>query len=153
MPLWFGSWKNSLSSYAPDWVKRDFERFPRAQFEGGISIEELITLSKANRDADARASAALMRHVKKVDGRRHTVIMIQVENEVGMHTVSRDHSPAADQALAGPAPRELMDYLEQHIDTLIPEFRTAWEAAVSKTSGTWEQVFGTGPGMEGIFMA
>jgi len=29
--LWFGSWKNSWSSYAPDWVKRDFERFPRAQ--------------------------------------------------------------------------------------------------------------------------
>jgi len=28
--LWFGSWKNSLSSYAPDWVKRDFRRFPRA---------------------------------------------------------------------------------------------------------------------------
>jgi beta-galactosidase GanA len=35
--LWFGSWKNSLSSYAPDWVKRDFERFPRAQFDGGIT--------------------------------------------------------------------------------------------------------------------
>ncbi|MGO8701877.1 MAG: DUF5597 domain-containing protein [Limisphaerales bacterium] len=151
--LWFGSWKNSLSSYAPDWVKRDFERFPRAQFDGGISIEELSTLSEANRDADARAFAALMRHVKKVDGRRHTVIMIQVENEVGMHTVSRDHSPAADQALAGPVPRELMDYLEQHKDTLIPEFRAVWEAAGFKASGTWEQVFGTGPGMEGIFMA
>ena len=29
--LWFGSWKNGLSSYPPDWVKKDFERFPRAQ--------------------------------------------------------------------------------------------------------------------------
>jgi beta-galactosidase GanA len=28
--LWFGSWKNTWSSYAPDWVKRDFTRFPRA---------------------------------------------------------------------------------------------------------------------------
>src|SRR5208282_6490912 len=100
-----------------------------------------------------RAFAALMRHVKKVDDRRHTVIMIQVENEVGMHTVSRDHSPAADQALAGPVPRELMDYLAQHKDTLIPEFRRVWETAGFKTSGTWEQVFGMGPGMEGIFMA
>jgi beta-galactosidase GanA len=106
--LSFGSWKNSLSSYAPDWVKRDFERFPRAQFEGGISIEELSTLSEANRDADARAFAALMRHLKKVDGRQHTVIMIQVENEVGMHTVSRDYSPAANQALAGPVHGELV---------------------------------------------
>ena len=31
--LWFGSWKNSLSSYAPDWLKKDFERSrgPRSQ--------------------------------------------------------------------------------------------------------------------------
>jgi hypothetical protein len=151
--LWFGSWKNSLSSYAPDWVKRDFERFPRAQFQGGISIEELSTLSEANWDADARAFAALMRHVRKVDGRRHTVIMIQLENEVGMHTISRDHSPAADQALGGPVPKELMDYLQQHKDTLIPEFRQVWAANGFKTSGTWEEVFGTGAGTEGIFMA
>jgi hypothetical protein len=151
--LWFGSWKNSLSSYAPDWVKKDFERFPRAQFEGNRSIEELSTLSEANRDADARAFAGLMRHLKTVDGRQHTVIMIQVENEVGMHTVSRDHSPAASQALAGPVPKKLMDYLQQHKDTLIPEFRRVWETAGFKTSGTWEQVFGAGPGMEGIFMA
>ena len=35
VPLWFASWKNSLSSYPPDWVKKDFERFPRAQIVGG----------------------------------------------------------------------------------------------------------------------
>ena len=102
--LWFGSWKNSLSSYAPDWVKRDFGRFPRAQIEGGKSIEELSVFSQANRDADARAFSALMRHVKEVDGRQHTVIMIQVENEVGMHTDSRDHSPVANQALPDRCP-------------------------------------------------
>ena len=151
--LWFGSWKNSLSSYAPDWMKRDFERFPRAQIEPGKSIEELSIFSDANRDADARAFAALMRHVKEVDGQQHTVIMIQVENEVGMHTVSRDHSPTADQALAGPVPKELMDYLQRHKDTLIPEFRAVWEAAGFRTSGTWEEVFGKGPGTDGIFMA
>ncbi len=32
--LWFASWKNGLSSYPPDWVKKDFERFPRAQMVG-----------------------------------------------------------------------------------------------------------------------
>ena len=32
--LWFGTWKNGLSSYPPDWVKSDFERFPRAQIVG-----------------------------------------------------------------------------------------------------------------------
>jgi hypothetical protein len=33
--LWFGTWKNGQSNYLPDWVKRDFERFPRAQIVGG----------------------------------------------------------------------------------------------------------------------
>jgi hypothetical protein len=151
--LWFGSWKNSLSSYAPDWVKRDFERFPRAQFEGGVSIEELSTLSEANRDADAKAFAALMRHVKQVDGQQHTVIMIQVENEVSMHTITCDRSALAAKAYAGPVPKELMDYLQAHKDNLIPEFRQYWSATGFKTSGTWEEVFGKGPGTEGIFMS
>ena len=126
--LWFGSWKNSLSGYAPDWVKKDFERFPRAQVTGGKSIELLSPFSDANRDADARAFAALMRHIKAVDGREHTVVMIQVENEVGMRGDSRDRSPMANQAFAGPVPKELMDYLQKHRDNLIPEFRQAWEA-------------------------
>ena len=67
--LWFASWKNGSSSYPPDWLKKDFERFPRAQIAGGKSIELLSPFSDANRDADARAFAALMRHVKEVDGR------------------------------------------------------------------------------------
>ncbi len=82
-----------------------------------------------------------------------TVIMIQVENEVGMHTVFRDHSPVANQAIAGPVPKELMDYLQRHKDTLIPEFRQAWGAAGLKTSGTWEEVFGKGSATDGLFMA
>ena len=171
VPLWFASWKNSLSSYPPDWVKRDFERFPRAQIVGGtwpgttisevprtpvagsMSIELLSPLSDANRDADARAFAALMRHIKEVDGQQHTVIMIQVENEVGMAGDSRDRSPLADRAYAGPVPKELMDYLQQHKDNLIPELRKVWEAAGFKAAGTWEEVFGPSRVTDGIFMA
>jgi hypothetical protein len=151
--LWFASWKNGLSSYPPDWVKRDFERFPRAQIAGGKGIELLTPLSDANRDADARAFAALMRHIKTVDGQQHTVVMIQVQNEVGMHGDSRDRSPAANRAFAGPVPKELIDYLQQHKDALIPEFRQVWEATGFKTSGTWEEVFGKSAVTDGIFMA
>jgi len=32
--LWFASYKNGSSSYPPDWLKRDFERFPRVQAAG-----------------------------------------------------------------------------------------------------------------------
>ena len=151
--LWFGSWKNATSSYAPDWVKKDFKRFPRIQVRDGKTIELLSTLSDANRDADARAFAALMRHVKEVDGQQHTVLMIQVENEVNVEGDSRDRSPAANKAFAGPAPLELMDYLQKHKDTLISEFRQVWETAGFKTAGTWEEVFGKGVATDEAFMA
>jgi beta-galactosidase GanA len=35
--LWFASWKNGLSSYPPDWVKRDFERFPRGAYRDRVA--------------------------------------------------------------------------------------------------------------------
>jgi hypothetical protein len=171
--LWFASWKNGLSSYPPPWVKKDFERFPRAQIAegaapwpvltisqvprakvtGNLSVELLSPVSDANRDADARAFAALMRHVKQVDGAKHTVIMIQVENEVGMQGDSRDHSPAAEKAFAAPVPGELMDYLQQHKSALIPEFSKVWAVNGFKTSGTWQEVFGKGIAADEIFMA
>jgi hypothetical protein len=116
-------------------------------------LELLTPLSDANRDADARAFAALMRHVKDVDGRQHTVIMIQVENEIGMRLDSRDRSPLANEAYEEPVPQQLMDYLQLHKDTLIPEFRAIWEASGFKTSGSWEEVFGQNPATDEIFMA
>jgi len=75
---------------------------------------------------------------------RHTVVMMQVENEVGVLRDSRDRSPIANQAFAGPVPPALMDYLQKHRDTLAPELRELWAANGSRSSGTWEQVFGPG---------
>jgi len=151
--LWFGSWKNGKSTYQPLWVKANQQRFPLVQDEKGKGLPTLSTLSDANRDADSRAFAALMKHVREVDGEAHTVVMMQVENEVGVLGPSRDHSPAANQAFAGPVPREFMDYLQKHKDALIPEMRKRWEAAGSKTSGSWEEVFGAGMETDEIFMA
>ena len=151
--LWFGSWKNTWSSYAPDWVKRDFERFPRVQLKNGSGTERLTPLSDANRDADARAFAALLRRIREVDGDAHTVILVQVENEVGVIPDARDHSAAANAVYGQPVPRELMDYLQKHKDTLHPELRARWRAAGFKTSGNWENVFGPGLETEDLFMA
>jgi hypothetical protein len=36
-----------------------------------------------------------MRHIKEVDGTQHTVLMMQVENEVGVLRDTRDRSAAA----------------------------------------------------------
>lgn len=94
-----------------------------------------------------------MRHIRAVDGDAHTVIMMQVQNEVGVLRDSRDRSAAANQAFAGPVPRELTDHLGKHKDTLFPKLRERWQAAGAKTSGTWEQVFGRGVDTDEIFMA
>jgi hypothetical protein len=85
-----------------------------------------------------------MRHIKEADGREHTVIMMQVENEVGVLRDSRDRSEAANGAFVGQVPKDLMTYLQQHRDTLAPELREVWTANGSKTAGTWEEVFGPG---------
>jgi beta-galactosidase GanA len=142
--LWFGSWKNGLSSYAPYWVKKDYKRFPRIQIQGGKSMELLSTFGEVTRDADARAYRALMRHIKDFDSDQHTVVMMQVENEVGVLRDSRDRSAPANKAFAGPVPKELMDYLQQHKETLSPELREVWGAQGFKNSGSWEEVFGPG---------
>jgi hypothetical protein len=145
--VWFASFKNGLGVFAPLWVKKDFQRFPRAQPRGKTGMEIFSVIEgygDATRDADARAFAALMRHIKEVDGGEHTVILVQVENEMGVLGDSRDRSPAANHAFAGPVPKALMDYLEKHKDTLAPEFREVWAANGFNTSGTWEQVFGAG---------
>jgi hypothetical protein len=150
--VWFGSWKNGQSNCAPAWVKADQDRFPRTQVKDGRTVEALSPLSENNWEADARAFAALMRHIREVD-RSHRVIMVQVENEIGIFGDSRERSPLADKAFAAPVPAELMDYLRKHTDDLHPEFRKVWEAAGLKTSGTWEEVFGKGPQADEIFMA
>ncbi len=148
--LWFGCWKNGTSSYPPYWVKKDYQRFPRIQIGEGKTVsisgpvETLSTLSDATREADARAFGALMAHIKEVDGAQHTVLMMQVENEVGVLRDTRDRSPAANRAFAGPVPADLMNYLVAHKDTLAPELRAVWAANGNKKSGTWEEVFGPG---------
>ena len=79
--------------------------------------------------------------------------MIQMQNEVGVLGDSRDHSAAANEAFAKVVPKELMDYLQKNRESLNPDFRKVWEDSGSKTSGTWAEVFGTGPAADEIFMA
>ena len=151
--LWFGSWKNGMSSYTPAWVKRNHQRFPRAQIGDGQSVEIMSTLGTETRDADAKAFAALMRHLYEVDGQENTVIMVQVENEVGVLRDSRDRSPAANEAFAGPVPPELVKQLQEHKDELGVDLRQRWEANGFRTEGSWEELFGSSVETDEFFMA
>jgi beta-galactosidase GanA len=151
--LWFGAWKNSMSSYVPAWVKRDQVRFARSQLPDGRGMEILSPFSAANRDADARAFAALMSHLRTVDARQRTVIMVQVENEIGMIPHARDYSAIANQLISAEVPDALMSYLAAHRGKLAARLEERWRANSARAQGTWEQVFGSGPATEELFMA
>src|SRR5574344_507781 len=82
--LWFGAWKNSMSCYAPMWFKEDTKRFPRALTDKGKQMEIASAFSENVFQADNRAFTSFVRHIKEIDPMKETVIMIQVENEIGM---------------------------------------------------------------------
>jgi beta-galactosidase GanA len=151
--LWFGAWKNSMSTYAPGWVKRDQVRFPRARSANGASVEILSAFSDNVRDADARAYAALMAHLKAVDGSRNTVLMVQVENEIGMLPVARDWGDGARAAYARPVPDTLLRRLRDGGEAIEPELHALWRAHGAKISGTWGEVFGDGDAGAEVFTA
>jgi beta-galactosidase GanA len=151
--LWFGSYKNSMSSYVPGWVKRSQDRFPRARTPDGAGQEILSAFAASNRAADATAFKALMTHIREIDSKQNTVIMIQVENEVGMLPVAREHGTEADRHFVAPVPPELLSHLAANRRQLAPQLRTLWEANGARNEGDWQAVFGNGAAAEEIFIA
>jgi beta-galactosidase GanA len=135
--LWFGAWKNSMSTYAPSWVKRDQVRFPRARLPDGRSLDILSVFAPATREADSRAFVALLDHIRAVDGEENTVLMVQVENEIGMLPVARDYSPEAQRSFHEPVPEVLVNTLEHG----------------AKREGDWPTLFGEGDAASEAFMA
>jgi len=142
-----------MSCYAPSWVKTNQERFPRSRTADGRAVEILTPFSDENRNADARAFAGLMRHLRATDGEKNTVVMIQVENEIGMIPEARDHCAEAEEAFVRQVPPELLTYVQKNQDSLTDELHQVWISTGAKTSGTWEQVFGKGLATDEIFMA
>lgn len=151
--LWFASWKNSMSSHVPSWVKTDQDRFPRVKDDKGISHEILSPFSENNLQADLKAFEALMAHIKELDEIAQTVIMIQPENEIGMLPTARDYHPLANGKFNEDVPVKFMDYLDDNKDKLVPELHSIWKKNGYKTEGTWEEVFGKGLHTDEIFMA
>ncbi|RXM47386.1 DUF5597 domain-containing protein [Flavobacterium sp. YO12] len=151
--LWFGSWKNSMSSHAPVWVKLNQKKYPRVKDDKDKSHEILTPFSENNLQADLNAFKKLMRHIKELDQKEQTVIMIQVENEIGMLPTARDYHPLANEAFKKEVPKELVQCLQKNKEKLVPEFLEIWKKNGFKTSGNWEEVFGKGLHTDEIFMA
>ena len=158
--LWFGSFKNALSTYTPSWVRKDVKRFPRVHVsEAGAVTRTQELLSPFNQrawEADAKAFGKLMSHLKEVDGEHSTVIMIQVENETGLLGDSRDRSRIANEAFKKPVPESLVQHLQKAgQDVLHPKFQQRFPEIKTSTAGeaTWEDTFGKGLAADEMFMA
>ncbi|WP_266183763.1 DUF5597 domain-containing protein [Dyella humicola] len=138
--LWFGTWKNGESQYVPDWMKEDQATYPHAKGPRGEVTTTISPFSQAAMDADARAFAALMRHIKSIDESQRTVLMMQVENEAGIVNTDRDYSEAGNQQFAAAVPTALLGYLDRHRQQLSAPLAQALSHAPK--SGNWTHVFG-----------
>jgi beta-galactosidase GanA len=126
--LWFGTWKNTGPAYAPEWVKFDNKRFPRMIDKDGKTSYCLSPFGDTTRAADKKAFVALMEHIKKIDADKRTVIMVQVENEVGTYGVARDYAARAQAAFRQPVPASVLAHQPP--------------PAGGAKQGSWSEVYG-----------
>jgi len=126
--LWFGTWKNTGPQYTPEWVKFDNQRFPRMVDKEGKVIYCLSPFGEQTLQADKKAFVALMAHLKKIDAAQRTVIMVQVENEVGTYGTVRDFGAKAEAAFRQPVPPAVLARKKAPVP--------------GAASGTWAEVYG-----------
>ena len=124
--LWFGLWKNAESFYVPFWMKKDTETYFRTEKVTGEKMNTISPLCAAAVEKDRKAFTAVMRRIREIDAEENTVIVIQVENEIGLLGSDRDYSETANAAFAASIPEALAK-------------------AINK-SGTWEEVYGEDAG-------
>jgi hypothetical protein len=147
--LWFASWKNGESSYAPLWVKKDTKRFLRVKTKEGKEIETLSPFCEATKIADSKAFAALMNHLKTYD-KNQTVILVQPQNEVGMFQ-DIDYNEISLDLFEKKVPEELMVYLSKNKSILKEYIKSAWSKTNFKISGSWLEIFGDTPEAKSFF--
>jgi beta-galactosidase GanA len=121
--LWFGTWKNASDHYAPEFFKLNEAEIPHVVNKDGRKLDSIAPYSEVGLNADRTAFAELMKTLRLADP-QHTVLMVQVENEIGLWGGVRDFSPTAEKLFNAPVPVEVLK-------------------AMQKTeTGTWAKVFG-----------
>lgn len=128
--LWFATWKNTSAQYTPAWVKLDSRRFPAMRDRDGKPSYCLSPFGSETLKADRRAFVALMGHLKQIDSAERTVLMVQVENEVGTYGLVRDFGRDAQAAFEQPVPAAVLAR------------KKPVAAASSTTNGSWREVYG-----------
>jgi beta-galactosidase GanA len=122
-----------------------------------------------------------MGHLRAVDAEKSTVLMVQVENEVGMLPEARDYGPEATREFHEHVPAELVRALQQESATERPagqsmagatepramesqagatvsaggalDLRRLWQVHGSRTDGDWTALFGANDAAAEAFTA
>lgn len=150
--LWFGAWKNSMSCYSPEWIKVNASEYTRARTSSGKPLEILSVFDPNVLHADLTAFKALLNHIKQND-EDGNVILIQVENEIGMLEEARDYAQLAKKEYSKGVPPQLMSYLNKNKDRLHPSLQNKWRTNGYKMTGSWKEVFGDDILTDEYFMA
>ncbi|CAG9939867.1 unnamed protein product [Clonostachys rosea f. rosea IK726] len=161
--LWFGSFKNGSSSYVPGWVKTNTRRFPRAQIRneyGALRLSDNISIFHSECVvADTKAFTELQRHLAHFDSQR-IVLMVQVQNEVGLLGDSRDRSPQAEKLFNSAVPDKLIKFLSSQFNDLhedakekLGKFQDALLLYQTNDQRSWEDWFGPSVYTDELFMA
>ena len=103
--LWFGTYKNLQSYYAPLWVIRDETRFFRAKEKDGKTRGTISPFCEAALEADCRAFKKLLERIQSQDPLHQVVLMVQVENEMpSWRRLRRGHGRLATGGAQGTDP-------------------------------------------------
>jgi hypothetical protein len=125
--------------------------------DGKLKTGDVLTIFGTEaQQADAKAFSTLMQHLKNLDEEHSTVIMVQVENEVGCLGDSRDHSELAEAHFAAPLPDEFRDFLAKDWSSFTDAFqRNLGELRqFSLQRGmTWKDLPGDSKRIDELFMA
>jgi hypothetical protein len=148
-------------------MKLDNKRFPRAQSREACGKPKTMDVFSLYDDAqeavkaDVKAFSRLMEHIKEFDEGHSTVIMVQVENEIGLLGDSRDGSAAANTVFESKVPSCLTEFLKQDWDSLhhklkenLETFSDCLTSSDKELGGkSWPEIFGASKQTDELFMA
>jgi hypothetical protein len=96
--VWFASFKNACLTYAPDYIRKDHHQYRKVHREDGSLVTNCCCPTAEHiHERDELALIEVFKHLKQVDGEQHTVILFQMENEVGILNSDRCHCPTCNQ--------------------------------------------------------
>ena len=120
--LWFGGYKNAECCYAPSYIRDDNKTYQKVmRLDGSLQDKTLCPNGEAALERDILAFKKLCKHLREVD-EDHIVILIQVENEVGIIDVPRCYCPKCNEIFTK---QEWLKEYEMRAD----EAFTAWSLA------------------------